>query len=66
LSFEIWESSSSEWFFIFTIEKRSRKHQEKVHSKSETRSLSDTCYRERRGAERRRVYYIRGEVQSIL
>jgi len=43
LSLEIWRSLGSEWLFIFTIEKRSEKHQEMVHSASKSRRLSDMC-----------------------
>jgi hypothetical protein len=43
LSLEIWESSSSERFFIFTIAMRSRKPQKTVHFDLKTESLSETC-----------------------
>jgi hypothetical protein len=43
LSLEIWRFLGSEWLFIFTIEKRSEKHQETVHSASKSRKLFDTC-----------------------
>jgi hypothetical protein len=43
LSLEICRSSDSEWIFIFTIEKRSRIHQENIFFASRTMFLSDTC-----------------------
>ncbi len=52
LSLEICRSSRSEWLFIFTIEKRSEKHQETVHSASKSKRLSDMCP----GSERAEPY----------
>jgi len=62
LSLEICRSSNSKWIFIFTIEKRSRIHQEKSILISRTMFLFDTCSGSERAmtshVERHRKYYM--------